>query len=362
MKDVREVRINAQLELWLMKRRKATLVESHSSSPSPTKLHTGSITLGASHWTCTVDSTMVQRRVAALQVGYETSTAKTLEKILSYEEQLIREKVDLVVIPEATLGGYPKGTTFGCYMGYRLPEGRDEFLAYHRESVKVPDGPEVHALEGFAKRINATVAIGVIEKDGTTLYCTLVYIDPETGYVGKHRKLVPTATERLVWGSGDGSTLPVIDTRVGKIGGAICWENFVPLLRQAMYSKGVDVWVAPTVDMREIWRTSMRHIAYEGRQFLVSAVQYQGPVPEEQTPKGWQVGAPLINGGSVIVNPMGEIIAGPLIGEEGVLSADIDTDDVIKARFDFDPSGHYSRGDVFQLTVNETSTGVKFVQ
>jgi nitrilase len=305
---------------------------------------------------------MVKRAIAALQVGYETSTAKTLEKILSYEDELVKANVDLVVFPEATLGGYPKGTTFGSYLGYRLPEGREEFLQYYKQSIKVPNGPEIAALEGFARRIKATVAIGVIESEGTTMYCTLAYIDPEKGYIAKHRKLMPTASERLVWGSGDGSTMPVVETKVGKVGGAICWENYMPLYRQALYSKGVDVYVAPTVDMREIWRTSMQHIAYEGRQFLVSAVQYQGPVPDERTPYGWTVGAPLINGGSIIVNPMGEVIAGPLLGKEGLLTAEIETDDVIKARFDFDAAGHYARGDVFQLTVNESSNSVRFIK
>lgn len=304
---------------------------------------------------------MVKTNLAALQIGSERTTEKTLNKILSYEKELIELNVDLVVIPEATLGGYPKGQLFGSYVGYRLPEGRDEFLEYFNQSIKVPNGPEVVALEEFSKKINATIAIGVIENGGSTLYCTLVYIDPIKGYVGKHRKLLPTASERLIWGSGDGSTLPVIESKAGRIGGAICWENYVPLYRQAYYSKGIDIWVAPTVDMREIWRASMRTIAYEGRNFLVSAVQFLPAANEENTPAGWEVGKNLIEGGSVIVSPLGEILAGPLLGKEGIISAEVDTEDIIRARFDFDPSGHYSRGDVFQLTVDETPRGVKYI-
>ena len=202
-----------------------------------------------------------------------------------------------------------------------------------------------------------------------------VYIDPNAGYVGKHRKLTPTATERLVWGQGDGSTLTVVDTEVGKVGGAICWENMMPLLRQAMYNKGVEVWAAPTVDQREIWRSVMQNMAYEGRIFVVSAVQFMrsatemglGVVADEATGQRKLPGleatdSNCINGGSVIVNPMGEIIAGPLIGREGLLCAEIDTDMIVKSRYDFDLTGHYSRGDVFQLQVNEASRDVKFTK
>ncbi|CCG24112.1 hypothetical protein CORT_0E05270 [Candida orthopsilosis Co 90-125] len=304
---------------------------------------------------------MVKRVLAALQVGSEKTTKETLDKILSYEQELKQANVDLLVIPEATLGGYPKGSTFGSHLGYRLPSGREEFLNYFKQSITIP-GPETQILETFSTQINATIAIGVIENGGSTLYCTIVYIDPKLGYVGKHRKLMPTASERLVWGQGDGSTIPVIESKIGRIGGAICWENYMPLLRQCYYSKGIDVWVAPTVDMREIWRCSMRTFAYEGRNFLVSAVQFQPALAnEEDTPAGWPKGENLINGGSVIINPMGDVIAGPLIGKEGLLTAEIETDDTIRARFDLDPAGHYFRGDVFKLIVDETSSDVEFV-
>ncbi|CAI1788757.1 hypothetical protein SEUBUCD646_0A00150 [Saccharomyces eubayanus] len=214
-----------------------------------------------------------------------------------------------------------------------------------------------------------------IERDGTTLYCTMVFIDPRAGYVAKHRKLVPTAGERLIWGQGDGSTLPVVDTAVGKIGGAICWENMMPLLRYAMYAKGVEIWCAPTVDARPIWRTVMQNIAYEGRLFLVSAVQFMpdattmgyGEIVDEATGKrklpGWSsTDENCINGGSAIIDPYGEIIAGPLLGKEGLLAAEINTDLIAEARFDLDPVGHYARGDVFQLSVDERSQDVKFTK
>jgi nitrilase len=293
--------------------------------------------------------------IAALQLGSSPEgTAATLEKILGYEREIADSGAKLVVMPEALLGGYPKGETFGTYLGYRLPEGREAFRRYFERAVDVP-GPEIGALEGLASRTGAFLVAGVIERGGSTLYCTAVFIDPEKGYVGKHRKFMPTASERLIWGQGDGSTLTVADTAVGRVGAAICWENYMPLLRTAMYAKGVDIWCAPTVDEREMWQTSMRHIAYEGRCFVVSACQVQ-PSPTEMgtDAPGWEPNRPLINGGSVIVGPLGDVLAGPKVGGEGLVTATIDLDDIARARYDFDPVGHYARPDVFSLSVDET--------
>jgi nitrilase len=195
----------------------------------------------------------------------------------------------------------------------------------------------------------------VIERGGSTLYCTAAFIDPKQGYVGKHRKLMPTASERLIWGQGDGSTLTVVDTPAGRAGAAICWENHMPLLRTAMYAKGVEVWCAPTVDERNVWQASMRHIAHEGRCFVVSACQVQ-PSPAElgiEVP-GWDADRPLINGGSLIAGPLGDVLAGPKLGREGLVTATIDRDELVRARYDFDVVGHYARPDVFSLRVDES--------
>ncbi|EWG90424.1 Nit1p [Saccharomyces cerevisiae P301] len=322
---------------------------------------------------------MAKHIVAALQISScPGSTKDTLKKILSYEKEIKESGAKLVVIPEATLGGYPKGSNFGVYLGYRLQEGREEYAKYLAEAIEIGNGekyPEISQLCALSKATDASLCVGCIERDGTTLYCTMVYIDPKDGYVGKHRKLMPTAGERLIWGQGDGSTLPVVDTAAGKIGGAICWENMMPLLRYAMYKKGVEIWCAPTVDARPIWRTVMKNIAYEGRLFLISAVQFMpdatamgfGEIIDQATGKRKLPGWPsaddnCINGGSVIIDPYGEIIAGPLIGQEGLLTAEINTDLIAEARFDLDPVGHYARGDVFQLTVNERSHDVKFTK
>jgi nitrilase len=297
---------------------------------------------------------MTTSTVSALQIGSsELGTQATLEKILTFESDIIASKSDLVVMPEALLGGYPKGEIFGTRLGYRLPEGREAFARYFNNAITVP-GDETETLAQLSARTQASIVIGVIEKEGNTLYCTALFITPENGLEAKHRKLMPTGTERLIWGQGDGSTLPVTQTKAGLIGGAICWENHMPLLRTAMYAKGVEIWCAPTVDDRDIWQCSMRHIAHEGRSFLISACQYQpSPNALKTAVPAWDPDKPLIRGGSVIVGPMGDVLAGPLYNETGLITASIDISDLVKARYDFDVVGHYSRPDIFSLKVDE---------
>ena len=295
---------------------------------------------------------MSKHIVAALQIGSDLieGKAKTLEKIMSYEQAIIDSKAELVVMPEALLGGYPKGEIFGAYLGYRLPEGRADFAAYYENAIDVP-GPECEELAALSARTGASLVVGCIERTPHALYCSALFFDPESGLAAKHRKLLPTASERLVWGMGDGSTLPVVQTKAGKVGACICWENHMPLLRSYMYAKGVEVYCAPTVDCRDQWQHSMKHIAHEGRCFVVTAVQYL-PSPEAlgKTVPHWKDDEELMRGGSVIVDPMGQ--AGPLYHKEGLVSAEIDLEDIVKAKYDMDVSGHYARPDVFSLHVD----------
>lgn len=297
---------------------------------------------------------MTATTVAALQIGASPEGKDaTLERILAFEAEISASGAALVVMPEALLGGYPKGEIFGTRLGYRLPEGRDAYARYYQNAIDVP-GPETDALAALSQRTGASLVIGVIERAGSTLYCTALYFDPAAGLAAKHRKLMPTGTERLIWGQGDGSTLPVLETAAGRVGGAICWENHMPLLRTAMYAKGVQIWCAPTVDERDIWQCSMRHIAHEGRCFVISACQVQ-PSPAElglDVP-GWDPQRPLINGGSLIVGPLGDVLAGPLHGQTGLLTATVDIDELVRARYDFDVVGHYARPDIFTLEVDE---------
>lgn len=247
---------------------------------------------------------MSKHVVAALQLGSDSrGKAATLEKILSYEEKIKASGADLVVLPEALLGSYPKGEIFGTYMGYRLDEGRDKFCDYFKNAI-TDDGPESEALAGLSARTGASLVVGCIEQTPHALYCAAFFYDPEKGLVGKHRKVMPTAAERLIWGQGDGAYLPVVQTKAGKAGACICWENHMPLLRAYMYDQDLEIYCAPTVAVTDVWQASMRHIAHEGRCFLVCAVQYLPP-PEElgiEVPH-WDPKAELMRGGSVILDP-----------------------------------------------------------
>lgn len=280
---------------------------------------------------------------------------------LSRAGELIREAVvdrgaEVVVLPEAFLGGYPKGLDFDITVGRRTPAGRELFRRYHAAAIDVP-GPEVDALAALARELGCHAVVGAVERRRGTLYCVALFFGPD-GYLGLHRKLMPTAAERYLWGQGDGSTLPVVDTGTARIGAAICWENYMPLFRTAMYAKGVDLWCAPTVDDREAWQATMRHIALEGRCFVLGAGQYlrRDALPDDLRPvQGDAPDTALIGGGSVIVSPLGEVLAGPLRDGEGILTAALDLDDLTRARFDFDPTGHYARPDVFTLHVDESA-------
>ena len=177
--------------------------------------------------------------------------------------------------------------------------------------------------------------------------------------MAKHRKVMPTAMERLIWGFGDGSTLPVVPTAIGRIGAVICWENYMPLLRMAMYAQGIQIYCAPTVDDRDSWLPTMRHIAVEGRCFVLSSCQFaqRSDYPADYAPlQGNDPNTVLIRGGSCIINPMGEVIAGPIYDAATILTAELDLNLIARGKFDLDVVGHYARPDIFQLRVNTQPT------
>jgi len=265
----------------------------------------------------------------------------------------------LIVFPEAFVTGYPRGLAFGAVVGNRTPEGRDLFGEYWDAAVEAP-GPETEALGEAARSADAFVSIGVIERDttfsGGSLYCTVLFFAPDGELLGKHRKLKPTGSERLIWSEGDGSTMPVLASPAGRVGALICWENYMPLARMAMYAQGVQLLLTPTADARDMWLASIRHIAYEGRCFVLSCNQF---VSRSMYPRRWlslpelATGDEIVTPGrSAIVNPMGDIIAGPLEGREGILAAEIDLSEIPRAKFDFDVTGHYARPDIFRLVVD----------
>ena len=277
----------------------------------------------------------------------------TVDKACTLLDKAAAEGAGLVVFPETFVPTYPdwvwRTTPFSGQSG-------DLFARLQDQSVVVPS-ETTQTLGEAAERAGAYVSIGVNERDGSTLYNTQLYFGPDGALVAKHRKLMPTGGERLVWGMGDGSTLEVIDTPFGRLGGLTCWENYMPLARAALYAQGIEIYLAPTWDNSDVWVPSMQHIAREGRMFVVGvnfclkASDVPADVPHKEALYGrdddW-----LARGNSVIVGPHGNILAGPLIGEEGIIYADIDVAEAQKIRHQFDPVGHYARSEVLHLRVN----------
>jgi len=286
--------------------------------------------------------------------SFPQDSLASAEKAVGLIHEAAAKGARLMVFPEAFLGGYPKGASFGTPVGLRKPEGREDYRIYHESAIDL-DGPEVDLLSEATAATGAFVVMGVIEREGGTVYCTALFFDGENGLVAKHRKLMPTGAERLIWGFGDGSTLPVIDTPLGRIGAVICWENYMPMLRMTMYDQGVTLYCAPTADYRDAWAGSMRHIALEGRCFVLSACQHitRGAYPDDfDCALGDDPDTVLLRGGSMIVAPLGDVLAGPDFSGETILYAQIDPDEVVRGKYDFDVTGHYARPDVFNLTVD----------
>ncbi|CAM5465614.1 Aliphatic nitrilase OS=Afipia felis OX=1035 GN=nitA_1 PE=3 SV=1 [Afipia felis] len=291
--------------------------------------------------------------VQAAAVGNDT------EATLAKAEYLIaacgQQGAELALFPEAFLGGYPKGANFEVCVGRRTLKGRDEYAAYWAGAIVVP-GPETARLGQAARDAKLFLTMGVIEREGGTLYCTVLFFGPDGALLGKHRKTMPTAAERLCWGFGDGSTLTTVETPWGKLGAVICWENYMPLLRMTMYGKGIAIYCAPTADDRDSWTASMRHIAMEGRCFVLSACQY---LTRQDFPSGMvntitdRSDEILMRGGSLIVDPFGEVLAGPTFDCETILTAQLETADITRGKFDLDVAGHYARPDIFSLMVDE---------
>ncbi len=301
-------------------------------------------------------------RVAVVQAGaVPFDTPGAVDKVCAMTAQAAEGGAELVLFPEAFVGGYPWGLAFGTAVGGRSDAGRRTWERYWSSAIDVP-GPEVDRMGEAAREAGVYLCVGVIERDSTysrgTLFCTLLYIGPDGTLLAKHRKLKPTAAERLIWGEGDGSTLAAVETPFGTVGGLICWENYMPLARMAMYGKGVQIYLAPTADARERWQATLQHIALEGRCFVLGCNQYvrRDMYPDDLEIKDELEAWPetLSAGGSAIYGPLGETLGAPLWNEEGIVYADLDLGAVARSKFDFDVTGHYARPDVFRLSVDET--------
>lgn len=284
---------------------------------------------------------------------------KTMEKTIQLATRAAALGAKLIVFPESFIPCYPRGLSFGMNIGSRTQEGREDFQRYYDSSVAVP-GPEVDRLELLARELDVYLSIGVTEKNGYgldgTLHCCNLFFGPE-GYLGRHRKLKPTSAERVIWGEDDGSTLTVVDTPYGKMGSLICWENYMPLARMALYMKGIQLYIIPTADQREVYQATLRHIAFEGRCFVLMSNQYveKSMYPTDLKYYGDLKDQPevMCRGGSCIISPYGEYVAGPLYDEPGILVAELDLNLITQAKYDWDPVGHYNRPDIFEFNIHE---------
>lgn len=281
----------------------------------------------------------------------------TIKKTGMLVTDAVNNGANLVLFPEAFIPAYPRGLSFGTVVGSRSSEGKSTWLRYWDNSLEIP-GEDQEELGNIAKKHNLYLVIGVIEKDQDTqgtLYCTLLYFAPDGKLIGKHRKLKPTAAERIIWGEGDGSDLQVHQTELGRIGGLICWENYMPLARMALYKQGIQIYLAPTADQRDSWQATMRHIACEGRCYVLGCNQFvtKDMYPDDLAGVKDLEDKPdiLCRGGSVIIDPIGNVIEGPLYDQAGILYAELELDKIAESKFDFDVTGHYARDDVFEFRV-----------
>ncbi len=293
-------------------------------------------------------------RVAVAQAGSVLfDNAATLARLADYTRQAADAGSQLILFPEAFIGGYPKGFDFGVKLGQRSDAGRDLFARYFESAIEV-DGPEVDQVKSIASQHRIHLATGAIEREGNTLYCAMFLFGPEGTLLGHRRKLQPTALERVVWGMGTARDIVSWPTELGRIGGAICWENYMPLFRAALYGQGVQIYCAPTVDDRDSWLPTLRHIAVEGRCFILSACQVftKDDLPSDlQSQVTTQQGTALIRGGSTIIDPFGRVLAGPAFDEPTLLTADLDLTAIVRGKFDLDVAGHYARNDLLQLKI-----------
>ena len=279
---------------------------------------------------------------------------KTIKKVEELVRKYVGEGSELIVFPESFIPGYPRGFSFGATVGNRTNEGRKMYLVYHKNSIDI-HSEDLKRLEDLSKTQNVYLVIGITEKENLngSLYCSMLYISPKVGLLGVHRKIKPTGTERVIWSEASGESLVSFETGIGKLGGLICWENYMPLARMSMYKQGVEIYVAPTADCRDNWTSTMKHIALEGRCFVLGCNQFftKSMYPEQYKSMVEDEPELMCRGGSVIISPLGEIIAGPLFDKAGALISEIDLEEITLSKLDFDVVGHYSRDDIFDFKV-----------
>ncbi|KAL1296775.1 hypothetical protein AAFC00_000238 [Neodothiora populina] len=324
-------------------------------------------------------------RLAVSQSHTRDTLETTLADLAFTTQKAAAQGVDLILFPEAYLGGYPRGCDFGAKVGSRTDIGREQFLNYFQSAVDLGDTPTGAGdewierrlpvakgknyrgdgtreyLEELARETGVFIVTGLVERSGGSLYCAVVYVCPKLGCLGKRRKVMPTGSERLVWAQGSPSTLKAVTTEIKGVriclAAAICWENYMPLLRYSLYSQDVNLYLAPTADARDTWESLMKTVAQEGRCFVLSAnmcvrrmnlpgwIGLQGNSSEDDSY--------ACTGGSCIIGPLGQTLAGPMweVEEGGLLVVNADFRDCLRGKMDLDAAGSYSRNDAFRLTV-----------
>jgi len=280
----------------------------------------------------------------------------TIEVVAARTAEAAGAGAGLVVFPETFIPAYPSSVWAKALAGWGEPGAKEAFALLHRESLELP-GPDADRLAAIAREHGVWLVIGVNEVDPArpgTLYNSLLYYSPAGELALHHRKLVPTNHERLVWGPGDGRGLRAIETPIGRLGGLICWENYMPLARFSLYESGIEIYIASTADDGDSWQATLRHIALESRSFVIAPCHFQraSSYPENFPLASLLEGHDILGrGGSAILGPDGSYLAGPLYDEEGILYAELDPDLLLQSRQRFDPAGHYHRPDVLTLTV-----------
>lgn len=281
---------------------------------------------------------------------------RTLEKISDLTNKYALEGCELLVFPESFIPGYPRGFSFGAKVGSRTDAGRKLYQEYRDNSLDL-ESDDLKFLEELSRSTGTYLVIGATEKVDVngSLFCAMIYISPKKKLLGVHRKIKPTGTERVIWDEASGESLTTFQTGIGKLGGLICWENYMPFARMAMFQKGVEIYIAPTADSRDTWLASMRHIALEGRCFVLACNQYftKSMYPEKYRELIQDQAEEICPGGSVIISPMGKVMEGPLLNETGVLMAELDLDEINQSKLDFDVIGHYARNDIFEFSVKD---------
>lgn len=280
----------------------------------------------------------------------------TVQRVVEWISRAAEAGCELLLFPESFIPVYPRGLRYDAVVGRRSDESRRQWLDYWQQSVTADD-PRLAPVQDAIRRAGLYVALGVTERElrGGSLYCSLFYYDRQGQLLGRHRKLKPTGLERYLWGEGDPAGIRSYATDLGEVGGLICWENYMPLARLSQYQQGVEIYLAPTADARASWQSTLQHIALEGRCYVLAANQY---VRKQDYPDRYQAQLAeepevMSPGGSAIYSPLGEMLAGPLWQEEGLLTATLDPDVLAMSKLDFDAVGHYARWEVWDFGEKE---------